>query len=66
MFEQYPKIRTELPDRYKAIYEEHYKSNRAGNSKASGAAMRMESWMHRKIAMLNGNRDRILEIEQEH
>jgi len=50
MFDNYPKQRPELSERFKAIYEEHYRSNREGNSKASGLAQKMETWLHRKVA----------------
>lgn len=50
MFENFPKVRPELPDAYKAIYASHYKENRDGDSTASGLAQKLESWMHRKVA----------------
>ena len=50
MFAQFPKQRLALPPEYEAIYEEHYKENRQGQSKASSVAQKVESWMHRKVA----------------
>ncbi len=50
MFEQFPKTRNPLPSEYQAIYESFYKSNRNGESAASGAAQRMERWLHKKVA----------------
>lgn len=50
MFKNYPKKRIELPKKLKAIYEQHYKSNRDGNTTASGLAQKMEEWLHRKVA----------------
>lgn len=50
MFNNYPKIRKELPDAYSEIYVNQYKENREGESTASGMAQKMESWLHKKIA----------------
>lgn len=50
MFENYPKKRTELPQKYKDIYEEHYKKNRIGETKASSLSQKMESWLHKKVS----------------
>ena len=50
MFENFPKTRKPLPAEYQAIYESFYKSNRNGESAASGAAQKMERWLHKKVA----------------
>lgn len=50
MFENFPKVRPELPPEFQVIYAEQYKQNRDGGSKATGLAQKMESWMHRKVA----------------
>ncbi len=50
MFEAYPKTRPALPQKYKDIYELHYRSNRNGSSLASGLSQRLEAWMHRRVA----------------
>ena len=50
MFDNYPKNRTELPQSYLEIYNEHYKANRDGGTKASSIARKMESWLHKKVA----------------
>ncbi|MBA4409674.1 MAG: methyltransferase type 12 [Odoribacter sp.] len=50
MFENYPKIRTELPLEFQEIYSEHYKKNREGETSASSVAQKMEAWMHKKVA----------------
>ena len=50
MFENYPKTRVPLPNDYQSIYEQHYKSNRNGDTTASGLAQKMEQWLHKKIA----------------
>jgi hypothetical protein len=47
---RFPKRRSELPERYKSIYIDHYQMNRSGASPATSLAQRMESWMHRKVA----------------
>lgn len=50
MFDHFPKVRKPLPDQYQKIYESFYKSNRNGDTAASGAAQKMERWLHRKVA----------------
>lgn len=58
MFENYPKIRPELPQAFQQIYAEHYKKNREGQTSASSLAQKMEGWLHRKVAKdLNGSKD---------
>jgi hypothetical protein len=47
---RFPKQRPELPETYRNIYVEHYRRNRDGASPASSLAMKMEAWMHRKVA----------------
>jgi hypothetical protein len=47
---RFPKQRPQLPEAYRQIYVEHYRENRQGASTASSLAMRMEAWMHRKVA----------------
>ncbi len=50
MFENYPKIRTELPAEFQKIYSEQYYKNREGKTSASFLSQKMESWLHRKVA----------------
>jgi len=50
LLDRFPKSRPDLPDAYRAIYAEHYRSNREGLSLASSMAQKMESWMHRRVA----------------
>lgn len=50
MFENYPKIRPELPTEFLNIYDEHYQNNRTGNTAATSISMRLEAWMHRLVA----------------
>jgi hypothetical protein len=50
MFENYPKLRIELPVAFKNIYVEHYKKNREGQTSASSLSQKMEGWLHRKVA----------------
>jgi len=51
MFEQYPKIRLELPNEYRAIYAKYYRENREGRTKLCSLIQNnIESWMHKKVA----------------
>ena len=50
MFSRFPKQRSPLPPEYAAIYLQHYRNSREGNSQILGLAQRMERWMHRKVA----------------
>jgi len=61
----FPKVRPELPEAYRGIYAEHYRTNREGLSPASSLSQKMEAWMHRRIASDAGTRNvpsRTLEI----
>ena len=49
-FTQFPKRREPLPPEYAAIYLQHYRNSREGNSEILSLAKRAESWMHRKVA----------------
>lgn len=49
-FENYPKIRKELPIDFQAIYTDYYKKNREGETTASFLSQKMEVWMHKKVA----------------
>ena len=49
-FAAFPKQRPPLPPEFAAIYKEHCKTNRAGNSTAAGLSQKMESWMHKRVA----------------
>lgn len=50
MFSHFPKQRAPLPPEYAAIYLQHYRNSREGNSQILGLAQRMERWMHKKVA----------------
>ena len=50
MFENYPKVRVDLPLEFQKIYSEHYKSNREGGTSASSLSQKMEAWLHKKVA----------------
>lgn len=50
----YPRQRPELPDAYRKVYAEQYKINREGATAVDGAAQRLEQWMHRKVASIQG------------
>jgi hypothetical protein len=49
-FGNFPKERPPLPPEYAAIYLQHYKNSREGNSQILGLAKKAESWMHKKVA----------------
>jgi len=49
-FPDFPKTRAPLPPEYAAIYLQHYRNSREGNSQVLGLAQRMERWMHKKVA----------------
>lgn len=46
----YPKTRIELPESYRAIYQQHYLSNRNGEYKTTSISKKLEGWMHRQVA----------------
>jgi hypothetical protein len=48
--ENFPKKRNELPPGFRAIYESHYKKNRQGATTATSLSMRLERWLHVKVA----------------
>jgi hypothetical protein len=60
LLEAFPKSRMDLPLKYKKIYEIEYKINRNGHSLINSLAIRLELWMHKKVASLKG--DSILEL----
>ncbi len=49
-FSNFPKERPALSPEYAAIYVQHYKNSREGNSKILSLAKWAESWMHKKLA----------------
>jgi SAM-dependent methyltransferase len=46
---KFPKDRPPLPPALKAIYAEYLKINRSGQSNATSLAVKLESWMHKKV-----------------
>jgi hypothetical protein len=50
LFSEFPKQRPPLPPEYVAIYLQHYKNSREGNSNILGLAKWAEGWMHRRVA----------------
>lgn len=50
MLESFPKTRPELPPEYLSIYESHYKKNRQGATSATSLSMKLERWLHVKVA----------------
>ena len=50
MFDNFPKTRPFLPPSYEVIHKEHYRRNREGGSKVTALSLKLEGWMHRKVA----------------
>jgi Methyltransferase domain len=50
ILERYPKTRPKLPEEYQRIYAEEYLANRNGARLASCIAIRLEQWMHHRVA----------------
>ncbi len=46
----YPKKRIELPESYRAIYQQHYFGNRNGEYTTTSISKRLEGWLHYKVA----------------
>lgn len=49
-FPKFPKERPILPEAYQKIYKTHYKRNRDGDTQATSISMRLEKWLHKKVA----------------
>lgn len=62
IIETYPRVRTELPESYKLIYDQHYAENREGKTKVSAVSSRLEGWLHRKVAFSADKAKSTLEI----
>jgi SAM-dependent methyltransferase len=54
VFASYPRSRPPLSDAHAAVYAEQYRINRDGETLVDGAAQRLEQWMHRRIARVQG------------
>ena len=50
----YPRERPPLTPAHEKVYAEQYKINRDGATTIDGAAQKLEEWMHRKIAAVQG------------
>lgn len=50
----YPRTRSPLTPAHEKVYAEQYKINRDGASALDGAAQKLEEWMHRKVAAVQG------------
>jgi hypothetical protein len=46
----YPRSRPELPEAHRQSYLEHYRANRSGERGVSKVVMKLEAWMHRRVA----------------
>ncbi|HKP76404.1 MAG TPA: hypothetical protein VJT67_12825 [Longimicrobiaceae bacterium] len=49
-FPRFPKVRPPLPREVAEIHLAHYRCNRSGASPAASLSLRVEGWMHRKVA----------------
>ena len=50
MFENFPKTRTTLPEKFQRLYSQQYEKNRKGETPAASLAQRVESWLHKQVA----------------
>jgi hypothetical protein len=46
----YPRTRPELPPAHRQSYVEHYRANRSGDRGLAKMVMKLEAWMHRRVA----------------
>ncbi|HEY8553754.1 MAG TPA: methyltransferase domain-containing protein [Burkholderiales bacterium] len=61
LLRRFPKTRPPLPEAHRKVYVEEYRANREGANLASAIATKLEQWMHRRVAALQGPRS-VLEI----
>jgi hypothetical protein len=54
LLKKFPKTRLVLSQKYKDIYNQHYISNRDGSGFTNFLSQKMEAWMHKKTASING------------
>ncbi|HEX7044422.1 MAG TPA: methyltransferase domain-containing protein [Burkholderiales bacterium] len=54
LLERFPKTRPPLPEAHRKVYVKEYRANREGANFASAIAARLEQWMHRRVAALQG------------
>ena len=50
----YPRIRPDLPQAHRDVYEREYKLNRDGEAAVEGLAKKLEGWMHGRVADKKG------------
>ena len=62
----FPKVREELPEEYKLVYEKHYEENRKGKTKMSFLSQFMEKWLHASVAKSSDVNKKTLEIGAGH
>lgn len=63
ILEQFPKVRPELPQAYKDIYDEFYYKNREGDYATTSLSQKLESWLHRKVAADRQDGDTLSTLE---
>lgn len=59
---KWPKTRPPMSENVKAIYEDNYVSNRAGDGLINKATIYLERWMHREVSAVQCHTDQVLEI----
>ncbi len=59
---RFPKIRPDLPEEYKKIWDEHYLDSRKGRTKVTNISSKMEGWLHRKVSKTASENRETLEI----
>lgn len=61
-FPAFPKERKDLPEAFKNVYVQEYQVNRKGESFMTKLSMKVEDWLHKKVASQAIHGDTILEI----
>jgi SAM-dependent methyltransferase len=62
LLKSYPRLRPELPERLREVYEQTYLASRNGNGFLYALTQRLEGWMHRKASALSRPGECVLEI----
>lgn len=59
---KFPKERGDLPEAFKNVYVREYEINRKGESFMTKLSMKVEDWLHKKVATQAIQGDKILEL----